>query len=158
MSYSHEMRSQGDRLMRQDKSLLNSNSPPKTMKMTMTAGPMAWAASGDGATDPTARPIDELAKLSNVKMPKNLPNLQQRCSFDRDPWSFQHDLLEERQQNFRHEQLFQQQVEGLIQQTIPLPNCLSQKTVLDSIKGAGHGSKDQAALSLQTLASASREE
>lgn len=51
--------------------------PPKTMKMTMTAGPMACAASGEGATDPTASPTEELAKLSSVRMPRNFANLHQ---------------------------------------------------------------------------------
>jgi len=46
------------------------------MKMTMTAGPMACAASGEGATEPTASPTDELTKLSRVRMPRNLANLQ----------------------------------------------------------------------------------
>lgn len=51
-------------------------SPPKTMKTTITAGPIACAESGEGATDPTARPIEELTKLSKVSMPRNLANLQ----------------------------------------------------------------------------------
>lgn len=45
------------------------------MKMTITAGPIACAASGEGAMLPTANPTDELAKLSKVKIPRNLPNL-----------------------------------------------------------------------------------
>ena len=48
------------------------------MNMTMTAGPMAWAASGDGATDPTAKPTEELTKLSRVRIPRNLANLQKQ--------------------------------------------------------------------------------
>ena len=39
---------------------------------------MACAESGEGATDPTANPMDELTKLSNVRMPRNLANLQKQ--------------------------------------------------------------------------------
>lgn len=45
------------------------------MNITITAGPIAWAASGDGATEPTAKPIEELTKLSRVRMPRNFANL-----------------------------------------------------------------------------------
>lgn len=38
------------------------------MKMTMTAGPMAIAASVEGANAPTVRPSAALAKLSSVRM------------------------------------------------------------------------------------------
>ena len=49
--------------------------PPKTMKRTMTPGPMASAASVLGANAPTARPRDVDAKLSSVRIPQNLANL-----------------------------------------------------------------------------------
>lgn len=47
------------------------------MKSTMTPGPMASAASVEGANDPTARPSEVDAKDSRVRMPQNLPNLPQ---------------------------------------------------------------------------------
>jgi hypothetical protein len=40
-----------------------------------TAGPMASAASVEGAMEPTARPSADAAKDSSVRMPKNLANL-----------------------------------------------------------------------------------
>mmetsp|Transcript_19242 Transcript_19242/g.58082 ORF Transcript_19242/g.58082 Transcript_19242/m.58082 type:complete len:315 (+) Transcript_19242:593-1537(+) len=49
--------------------------PPNTMKITMIAGPMARAASVEGAIDPTAKPSAEDVKLSRVRMPRNLANL-----------------------------------------------------------------------------------
>ena len=51
--------------------------PPKTIKRTMTPGPMASAASVLGAKEPTASPRDVEAKLSSVRIPQNLANLQQ---------------------------------------------------------------------------------
>ncbi len=51
--------------------------PPKTMNRTMTPGPMASAASVLGAKEPTASPRDVDAKLSSVRIPQNLANLQQ---------------------------------------------------------------------------------
>ena len=50
--------------------------PPKTMNTTMTAGPMATAASVDGATEPTASPSAEDVKDSSVRMPRNDANLR----------------------------------------------------------------------------------
>ena len=47
------------------------------MKTTMTAGPMATAASVDGATEPTARPSAADVNDSSVKMPKNDANLRE---------------------------------------------------------------------------------
>ena len=51
------------------------------MKRTMTPGPMARAASVLGAKEPTARPRDVDVKLSSVRIPQNLANLQhqQHC-------------------------------------------------------------------------------
>ena len=48
-----------------------------TMKRTMTPGPMARAASVEGAHAPTASPSEVDAKDSSVRMPQNLANL--RC-------------------------------------------------------------------------------
>lgn len=46
-----------------------------SLSFTITAGPMARAASVEGAIDPTARPSADDVKLSRVKMPRNLANL-----------------------------------------------------------------------------------
>jgi hypothetical protein len=46
--------------------------PPKTMKMTMTEGAIAMAASTDGAREPTAMPNAVDAKLSTVRTSTNL--------------------------------------------------------------------------------------
>lgn len=42
---------------------------------TMTPGPMACAASGEGAMAPTARPREEEVKDSSVSMPRNVASL-----------------------------------------------------------------------------------
>ena len=47
-----------------------------TMKRTMTPGPMARAASVEGAKAPTARPSEVDANDSSVRMPQNLANLR----------------------------------------------------------------------------------
>ncbi len=52
------------------------NSPPKTMETKITAGPMASAASVEGAAAPTASPRALLVKLSSTRMPKNRANLR----------------------------------------------------------------------------------
>lgn len=49
-----------------------------TMKRTMTPGPMASAASVEGANAPTARPSEVDAKDSSVRMPQNLANLRKK--------------------------------------------------------------------------------
>jgi hypothetical protein len=46
------------------------------IQTSITAGPIATAASVLGATAPTARPRAEEQKDSRVKMPKNFKNLQ----------------------------------------------------------------------------------
>ncbi len=46
-----------------------------TMKRTMMPGPMASAASVDGANEPTANPRDVDANDSNVSTPQNFANL-----------------------------------------------------------------------------------
>lgn len=57
-----------------------------------TAGPVASAASVEGAMEPTARPSAEAANDSSVRMPRNLANLQTswlvRCCCDsgKDAW------------------------------------------------------------------------
>ncbi len=43
--------------------------------MLRTAGPMASAASVEGAIEPTARPSADEANDSSVRMPRNLANL-----------------------------------------------------------------------------------
>ena len=45
------------------------------MKMTMTAGAIAIAASTDGANEPTAKPKAEEAMDSTVRIARNLRNL-----------------------------------------------------------------------------------
>ena len=49
--------------------------PPNTMNTTITAGPIATAASVDGATEPTASPRAADVKDSSVRMPRNDANL-----------------------------------------------------------------------------------
>jgi hypothetical protein len=46
-----------------------------TMKSTMMPGPIASAASVDGANEPTARPSDVDANDSSVSTPQNCANL-----------------------------------------------------------------------------------
>jgi len=48
------------------------HTPPKTMKMTVTAGPIAIAASALGAAAPTASPIAVDVSASRDSTPQNL--------------------------------------------------------------------------------------
>jgi hypothetical protein len=51
---------------------LTTYNPPKTMKITMTLGATAMAESTEEEKDPTSKPRLLEAKLSKVRMPKNL--------------------------------------------------------------------------------------
>jgi hypothetical protein len=54
--------------------------PLTTMKSTMIPGPIASAASVDGAKEPTAKPRDVDVNDSSVSKPQNFANLHQRTS------------------------------------------------------------------------------
>ena len=56
------------------KNMKKTHTPPKTIKMTVTAGPIAIAASAFGAAAPTASPIAVEVSASSDSTPQNLAN------------------------------------------------------------------------------------
>ncbi len=51
-----------------------------TMNRTMMPGPIASAASVEGAKEPTASPREVAVKDSRVRIPQNLANLRTMCA------------------------------------------------------------------------------